>query len=108
MLAKNRRILVRAPPARLGFGSANRLRGQVEASGTSVQPITASAFGRFALIDRTSARSGHRQLPGGRAGDEPVAGLETRAASWRSVSCLFPGSQQLPCQLDCGIAGTTG
>src|SRR4051794_30194808 len=74
MLAKNRRILVRALAARLD-GEANRLRGQVEASGTSVQPITASAFGRFALIDQTSARSGHRQLAGGRTGDETSSRL---------------------------------
>jgi hypothetical protein len=51
MLRKNRRILIRALAARFGFEErANRLRGHVEASGALAQPITARAFGWFALI----------------------------------------------------------
>src|SRR5436190_3621476 len=79
MLAKNRRILVRALAARLGFGSANRLRGQVEASGASVQPITASAFGRFALIRSHLHDIRSCQLTGSRAGDETSSRLEKLA-----------------------------
>jgi hypothetical protein len=98
MLRKNRRILIRALAARLGFGgSADGLRGQAEASGALAQPITASVFGRFVLI-HTSVRSGLRQLAGSPASDE-IRGRLGKLAPLMALNVLpVPGqSQQPPC-----------
>src|SRR6266550_7374283 len=94
MLAKNRRILVCALAARLGFdGQANRLRGQVEASGRSVQPITASAFGRLALIRSHLHDIRSCQSTGSRAGDETSSRLEKLAPLHRRrMSRRFQGN----------------